>query len=223
MDHINPCTSFALCKDNKDLQERCGKILRKIASHQVKSDHGGYFISRSSGPARKVYLRPEMGGPNEWRIILKIYPADTMRQAQRFYSAVRSVDFLALQHKGWSIESNMHFSFVRRNLHRSTVELTPEQYLKYWCGNQEKIRQVHCEPSGFQALYQEFRSARLMSESDVHELENKLFPRTKLDRTNLCPGFELSFHWKSAEAIQLDIAGRFEEDVQSRIAEAMAT
>src|ERR1022692_3968992 len=140
---LNPYKSFGACRGDHYLTtKRCWSVLREIAPGAVKyhRDNAEYVEIPSAGAARKIFLNPEQAEPG--RMVLAIYPGDTVAQSQAFFEAADRDTFLGLQGKGWTIQGNLHFSFMATNLVWPATALSVADYFDFWDRNRTKIRQV---------------------------------------------------------------------------------
>ncbi|MBZ5563324.1 MAG: hypothetical protein LAP13_13000 [Acidobacteriia bacterium] len=204
-------------KGDEATQERCKAILETIAPGRVKYWPSGrdYYIELPrGGGAWWVYLRRW----SEGRIAIYIYPGNTVRQARKFFESTRKQEFLGLNRKGWKIRPYLCFGFIAWGRLAHGNKLSPEQYFDYWAS--EEIRQIRREDNGFEDLSQRLRARRLIDAKGQREIEED-FIKTKRDFMNVCPGFELIYAWRRAEANRLDRDQRFVDAVRARTDEAL--
>jgi hypothetical protein len=216
---LNPYKSFGVCESDKYLlSKRCSAILHEIAPGAVRYHRGhADYISISSGPARQLYLYPVKDG-----ILLGFWPGDTVSQAREYFAVTDKDSFLALAHKGWTVEPNLHFSYRASNLVWAETQLSVRDYFDLWNCHKERIRQFKRDDSQFQSLFHELRDERLISDEDLPKLI-KQFLESKRDHLNVCPGFKVMFQWSLTEAEQADAAGKFLCEVKSKMQEALST
>jgi hypothetical protein len=99
-------------------------------------------------------------------------------------------------------------------------KLSLEQYFDYWAS--EEIRQILRDDNGFEDLSRRLRAQQLINAKAQREL-HKVSIETKRNFLNVCPGFELIFEWRRAEANRLDRDQRLVESVSDRANEALRT
>ncbi len=76
-----------------------------------------------------LYLLP-LGGT---RVVLYLYPGDTLEQARVLYDRPDRVRrLLALREQGWDVQPDFHFGHVRRHLTSSQSDLSADDYTAYW-------------------------------------------------------------------------------------------
>ncbi len=206
-------------KGEEETQERCKAILETIAPGKVRywPSGGDYHIELPrGGGAWWVYLRRWHHG----YIAICIYPGNNMSQAQAFFKRAVRQEFLGLVSKGWKIRPGLTLNYISRFLSMQGNMLSLEQYFDYWAS--EEIRQVRREDNGFEDLSQQLRVRRLIGARDQRDIK-KEFIGAKRDFMNVCPGFELVFGWRRAEANRLDRDEQFVEAVRGRANEALGT
>jgi len=206
-------------RGEEQVQERCRVILETIAPGRVKywPSGGDYYIELPrGGGAWWVYLRRWEGGC----IAICIYPGNNMSQAQTFFKTVVKDEFFDLARNGWKIQPCLTLNFMSRFLPLHGNKLSVGQYYDFWAS--EEIRQIRREDNGFEDLSEKLRVHRLINATDQRKIKEE-FIESKRDFTNICPGFELIFAWRRAEANRLDRDLRLVEAVRDRANEALRT
>jgi len=143
--YLNPYDTFGQCKNSELLlQRRCRNILEAISPGRVEWQPKwgtSYILLNQSVPAKMCALYPRMaeaGGIGQ--IVAAIYPGDTMAQARALYAQLRGDNasrLLALRDRGWKIEPNFHFGFIRRGFgHGANTKLSLEEY---WLNRRLKL------------------------------------------------------------------------------------
>jgi hypothetical protein len=205
-------------RGEEEIQERCKAILEAIAPGHVKCSGGDYYIELSpGGGAWWVYLALW----DDDSIAVRIYPGATVRQARKFFERASKQEFFGLESKGWEIHPDLGFCFISwgRSAY-AKKKPNREQYFDYWAS--EEIRQIRREDNGFEDLSQRLRAHRLI-DARGQNIIKKNFIKTKRDFMNVCPGFDLIFAWRRAEANRLDRDRRLVEAVRDRANEALRT
>jgi hypothetical protein len=204
------------------MQRQFREILEQIAPGQVRYHHrigAGYAIEiTDERPMQKLFLRQEPG-----EIILSCYPADTVGQARRFYTSVHTADFLALADSpGFDVKPYLKGGFVSTGICWSEPILRPDECLAFWMDHYDSIRQYRREE--FLMLFDFLNRERILAPQDRGTFEQH-FSGTQRSRLNLCPGWEVSFHWPEANFSRLcrDNRSRLISEIRSRMAQAMAT
>jgi hypothetical protein len=151
---------------------------------------------------------------------VRIYPGNNMSQARKFFERARKQEFFELESKGWEIQPNLCFGFRDWSRPAYGNKVSRQQYFDYWAS--EEIRQVRRENNGFEDFSQRLRAHQLINAKDQHNIK-KDFIETKRDFMNVCPGFELIFAWRRAEANRLDRDKRLVAAVRDRANEALRT
>jgi hypothetical protein len=206
-------------KGEEEAQLRCKAILETIAPGRVKySISGGvYYIELPPGGAAWwVYLVL----CDDDSIEVRIYPGNTVSQARKFFERARKQEFFELESKGWKIQPYLCFCYMAWGRRACGNKLSREGYFDYWAS--EEIRQIRREDNGFERLSQRLRAHRLIDARDQRNIKRD-FIETKRDVMNVCPGFELIFAWRRAEANRLDRDQRLVAAVRARANEALET
>lgn len=207
-------------KGEQETQERCKAILEIIAPGQVRYwlSGGDYYIELPrGGGALWVYLR-------RWRhgsIAVCVYPGNNMSQAQAFFKKAVKEDFLGLASKGWKIQPCLSLNYMSRFLPMQGNLLSSEEYFDYWWS--EDIRQVRRENNSFEAFSQELRARRFIDANDQRAIKKEFINVKKRAFINICPGFELVYGWRRADANRLDREEQFVDAVRYRANEALGT
>jgi hypothetical protein len=206
-------------KGEEATQERCRAILETIAPGRVRYSEGSgvyYILLPPGGAALWVYLALW----DDDSIGVRIYPGNIMSQARKFFERARKQEFFELESKGWEIQPNLYFGYRDWSRLAYGNKLSGEQYFDYWAS--DEIRQVHRKDNGFEDFSQQLHAHRLINAKDQSNIK-KDFIETKRDFMNVCPGFELIFSWRRAEANRLDRDHQFVEAVRDRANEALRT
>ena len=200
-------------------QERCRAILETIAPGKVKYWTLGrdYYIEMPRGEgAWWVYLRRWDHGC----IAICIYPGNTMCQARTFFKRAVRQEFLDLIRNGWKIQPSLALNYRSGFLQTHGNKLSVGQYFDFWASGE--ISQIRRESNGFESFSQQLHAHRLINATDQRQI-NREFIESKRDFMNICPGFELVFAWRRAEANRLDRGPQFVEAVRDRTSEALRT
>jgi hypothetical protein len=143
-----------------------------------------------------------------------------MSQAQTFFKRVVKPEFLGLVRKGWKIQPSLALNFRSGFLQTHGNKLSVEQYFDFWAS--EEIRQIRREGNGFEGFSRQLYAHRLINATDQRKIKRE-FIESKRDFMNVCPGFELVFAWRRAEANRLDRGQQFVEAVRDRANKALRT
>jgi len=162
------------------------------------------------------------------KIILSLFPADTIGQAKNFYHSQFVENALALaEKKGWSVEPNLHLSAMAKGCMKTTGELTQKVHLKEYMGYWLKQMQQHFQTnagdnkSGFLKAFDNLIHAGLASENDRADF-NKHFKDTKRTTMNICPGLRIKYEWTLGDAEKMDKENRFASNVKQRFNEGLS-
>ena len=222
--YLNPFNTFRRCKGRPYLlNRRCRNVLEMIAPGKVMYHRGwAHAVKLLSGAVREIGLYAELTEKQSWRIVLALYVGDTVAQAREFFANAKRDEFLALRAREWTVDSNLHFSFMATNLHWAKARLGAEEYFDFWAGNRKRIQQVRRDDSDWRSTIEWLRDRGLISDEDEHGLKRQ-FIDTNRRHMNVCPGFAVLFSWPEEKANSLDDSGEFVADVEARIAETVST
>ena len=223
---LNPFDSFAVCRDDYDLlNRRCEAILQKIDPTLTVAWGGSSpFIAVEASSFKRIYLQAdqEQEDARSWWITLRLWPADTMTQAQEFWSKVDAERLLELQNKDWYLVQNLHFSH-RNYRHRVTTPLSVDEYID--CGNPVRWEIAALWPDDSCSYLHNWNwlvAKRLISPDDVEPLEKKT-TETNYPWFAMSPGLGIGYEWSAEQAVQLDRDDAFVREVKERIREVTET
>ena len=211
-----PYSTLARCGGSvARIGARCTRILRGIGSIDVdKLDFGQLAIARFG------FLVYEEGF-----VALRLYPADTIDQARKFYTLRHVESTLRLRDMDrWNVDPNLHLAFASKNLVWTQVGMTLEGYLHHWLERMPQHGQTAAADegkSGFRTAFDSLVNEQLASESDCPSFAQH-FIGTERRKMNICPGVRAEYRWRLTEAERLDSQGRFSAEVRARLIEALA-
>ena len=222
---LNPFDHFSVCRDELGLlKRRCEVIMREI--DPTKAWHRSSPIIAVKFPSfKQIWLQAEKD-EGSWQIKLGFAPGDTMKQAREFWPRVDIKRLLELQDKdkGWLLESNLHFSYMRSNLHwRAKKPLAVNKYVELWKSGDMEIASIYRDDTGsYRHNWDRLVARGLISPDDVEPLEKET-TRTNRDRISMSPGLGISYTWSAKQAAQLDRDDAFVREVKGRIREVTET
>ena len=219
---LNPFDHFAVCRDDLNLlNRRCEAISRAIDPEEAWH-RSTPIIAVDSLAFKQIYLSTEEVG-GSWQIVLGLWPGDTMAQAREFWQKVDAERLRELQGKSWSLNPNMHFSFMTSHLHWAKTPIAVSDYIALWKSGEIEIASLYRDDSGdYQHNWERLITKGLISQDDVTHLQ-QVTTDTKRDRISMSPGLALSYSWSAERARQLDRDGAFTKKVKERIREATET
>ena len=218
---LNPYTSLLVCKDDAYLlTRRCVNVLEGLFPNKIKYHRGWQKDSAriEEAAVREIALSP-YGKGRDWKIVLEIYPGDTMSQARHLYTGLNVESLLTLRNTIWDVKPNLHFSFRAKNLVWAETGLSTREYLLYWKKRIDGLSQV--KRKDFNRLFDEFRKDKLVSSKDKIKLKEE-FLKTKRQTMNICPGIQMKYEWSKPLAIEFDKRGQFSASVKAKIEQAFA-
>ena len=211
---LTPYRTFELCGNRPEaLERRCASLLATLAS---KTDlEGRDFLFRPDKIAQMVFILISESKP--WKLQVKLYPADTVWQARRFYEAVDKEAFLAL--KEWEVKPNLHFSFMSKGLIWAETDLETREYLDRFSDGSLYGKKCRDE---LLCLAKQWEYDRLISSEGRREIEAE-FNERKRQSLNVIPGFSVSREWDLKTVIDLEERGELEKYLIDVLATPLAT
>lgn len=223
---LNPFDHFAVCRDELGLlNRRCEAILREIDSTEARLGSSP-FIAVESPSFKRIYLQadPEQEDARSWWITLRLWPADTMTQAQEFWSKVDAERLLELRNKDWYLGPNLHFLHRNYRLWGTTpLSVSVDEYIEFWKSNEMEIAALWPDDSGsYLHNWNWLVANELISPDDVEPLKEKTTD-TNFPWFAMSPGLAISYEWSAKQAVQLDRDDAFVREVKERIREVTET
>jgi len=166
------------------------------------STFGGYLPNRYLGlPGRATLDRAYVHDRDDGRLMLAVFPADTLAQAQALYGR-RDVVYrlLSLRETGWKVRPNFHFGFVAKNLVWTTVDAPVEDYVSYWCDHARHAGAYRREQWG--EVWTEMVRLRFARQSDRAQFDRD-FTRTARNQAVPRPGLACEYYWDPEKAERL--------------------
>ena len=198
-------------------QGRCNEILDSLNLGPVRHHHGWQDSARlDTGAVREIALVPT----RDSRVVLMLYPGDSIAQAREFFDGVSADRFLELPRRAWSVRPNLHFAFIQTNLYWPKAVIPLGKYLEFWAAKSAIIQKWDREY--FEEIFGRLLSVRQLLPEDVEKLR-AIYTDSTRNSLNLCPGFEVLYHWPVDEATKMDGEDRFASAVGEKIAEAFRT
>jgi hypothetical protein len=225
---LSPFTNFAVCKRRPHpTYRRCKTILEGLGSGSVWDagspyEGGGPYKALVSRCVTRLYLGKETANGEVNCIETRLYPGDTKKQADAFFSKVTVDDFLKLQNKGWTIEPHFHLSFMNTHLKWADSLLGAREYLEYWSSDHSRYAQIKRNDDLDESRFRAWIQDGVFAESDLPELVS-CFGSTTRQTLNVCPGFKLAFRWQIDKAEDLDKRCKFTKALKDVVSEALAT
>lgn len=222
---LGPFRTLPLCQR---VPSRVARRLRQVLSDAVagegdSSAHGAWVATPAGTVAGKnAYLRVadrHVGDP-AGEIELALYPADTLSQAQAFYSrpsAVEGVRRLAGT-DGWKAGPNFHFGFMARGYCWTNTNLTLERYLELW--QREITGSGTISRDAWDTYWAWLLEHQIARGEDRPEFDRH-FTDTARQSATPRPGLWLSRRWPLSEAERLDARNALAAAVNEALDEAL--
>ena len=205
---LTPYSTFRLCGDNPEaLRRRTIRLLDDLGSRAGLERRDNYLFRPG-----KIAERVAIWVNGELMLKVGLWPADTVRQARRFYEIVDRMSFLDLNE--WEVETNLHFSFMNRHLIWADTNWATDTYFDHFadgelCG---QMNQAELVP-----LAQQWEKEGLISDKDRGDIEYQ-FNSTRRDTLNVIPGFCVYRAWDLSTVIKLEETGNLEGEIIDALA-----
>ena len=191
---LGPYTTLARCKDNAfRIRRRLSSLLNEIAGGIV--EHWLELSERSTvDRASMKYDEPSQ------HISLVLCPADTLAQAKAFYKHLKAASAVPML-PNWKIEPNFHFGYMAKGFVWTTTDVSPEEYIAYWC---ERIESTGVIPrEGWEKFWDELVQRRFAKTEEKAQFDHN-FTNTNRKLAIPRPGLACSYSWKLSDAVILD-------------------
>ncbi|MYC81118.1 MAG: hypothetical protein F4X19_03360, partial [Acidobacteria bacterium] len=124
---LTPYRTFRLCGDKPEaLRRRTIRLLDALA-RRVGLERRDDYLFRPGKIAERVAIWVEA---EKRTLILGLWPADTVRQARRFYQNVDRTALVDLNK--WQVEPNLHFSFMNKHLIWTDTDWPTDRYFGHF-------------------------------------------------------------------------------------------
>ena len=193
------------------------RLLQDIKKKVPKSDLNvkNQFLERKGKIAERV-----MVSVKKEKLQVDLAPADTVAQANAFFSHVDRKAFLSLEESGtWTVRPNLHFSFAQSHLIWAGTNWKTCEYFDYFS---DGYRSLYGKKSRDELLdlTEQWESEGLME--GRKEIEN-LFNTKEYQSLNVVPGFLVSRRWDLDKVIEFERKGKLEEHIIEELAIPLAT
>lgn len=210
--HLNPFDRLDKCRGNEILlQRRCNMIMDELTKVPglEKSFHGSNQIIRvNCDTFKQIWIYPEKEKTTkEWKIVLEIYPGDTMNQAREFWKKLDACEFLHLRETANCIlEPNLHISFISTNVEWAKTKFSIQEYVEYWKDQDKQyeitqLRREHAD--SFRSHWECYYKKGMISKEDIEKFE-EVTTKTKRETINFIPGVRIYCSWSAKESVELD-------------------
>ena len=169
-----------------------------------------WYLFRPSKIAERVGVWAEP----DTTLKVNLWPADTVRQARRFYEEVDRTAFLGLG--GWEVGPNLHFSFMNTHLIWAETTWAIARYFGYFADGQLQMYGQMNE-ARLVPLAEQWEDEGLITREDRGKIEGQ-FNSTKRETLNVIPGFSVSRVWNLDTVIELEENGELEADIINTLA-----
>ena len=202
---LTPYRTFKLCGNRPHaFRRRTMRLLDALANRAGLESRDDWYLFRPGKIAERVGVG---WAEREPALKVNLWPADTVRQARRFYEEVDRIAFLGLE--GWEVGPNLHFSFMNKHLIWAETTWAVARYFDYFA-NGEMYGQMN--EAALVPLAEEWEDGGLVTREDRSEIEGQ-FNSTNRETLNVIPGFSVSRVWNLNAVIELEERGELQADI----------
>ena len=213
---LTPYRTFELCGEISEALERRNTSLLATLASETGLENWDYLF-RPDKIAERVFISISESKP--WKLQVKLYPANTVRQTQSFYKAVAKEAFLSS--KKWEVEPNLHFSFMGTDLVRAETALGTREYFDHF-SESSSYGQRSADRDTLSPLADQWEHEGLISSADRKKIEDE-FINTNRKNINIVPGFSIYREWDLDIVIELEKRGELEACIIDALATLLAT
>ncbi len=149
---------------------------------------GGKYIELPGNGFHRVCLYEYEKAPQN-TFSLMIFAGDTCKQARDLYKHFSPAKALELKNLGWTLRSNFHFAWQRKNIFDTKCDkvLDLSEYIDYWrrALSNGYIRKYN--KAEFNLLLNRMRNARVMDDRDIADF-HEYFKTRHYQSVITCPG-----------------------------------
>ena len=211
--NLTPCRTFRLCGNRlQALNRRTVRLLDALASSAGLESREEWYLFRPGKIAERVGVWAE----TETTLKVNLWPANTIRQARRFFEEADRTTFLNLEE--WEVRPDLHFSYINTTPLNAETTWAPAKYFDYFAngqsyGQMNQAMLVH--------LARQWESEELITHEDRRKIEDHF--KSKRETLNVIPGFSVYRVWNLDTVIKLEEAGELEADVIEALATPLCT
>ncbi len=207
---LTPYSTFRLCGDNPEaLRRRTIRLLDDLGS-RVGLERRDDYLFRPGKIAERVAIWVK----RVRTLYVGLWPADTVRQARRFYQAVDRMAFVDLKDTGWEVEPNLHFSYMNRHLIWAGSTWEPTRYFDHFANGQ---RYGQMDQATLVPLAKQWENDNLITREERDKIEDQ-FNSTRRETLNVIPGFCVYREWDLNTVIKLEEGGKLEDEIIDALA-----
>ena len=139
---LTPYRTYILCGNiERALSRRTVRLVDALASKSGLSVHNRskYCLVCPDGIATIIeFAIITNSNNNTWKLSIKLWPASTSSQADRFSEVLNRPEFLNLNESEWIVTPNLNISFRGTKLYWVTTDWNSEKYLEYFFGQERR-------------------------------------------------------------------------------------
>ena len=204
---LTPYRTFELCGGRPQaLRRRAIQLLNNLAEEVDLESRDNEYLFRPGKIAERIFVQIKSNA--EPALNVRLYPADTVSQARRFYDMADRREFLSLDKYKWAVRPHLHFSFARSHLIWAGTEWEPDRFFDYFSADNPHYGQMNRRD--LVPLANEWEKEGLIHREDRRKIEYQF---TKKKTLNVIPGFSVSREWSLDEAINLENSKKLEAEI----------
>ena len=211
---LTPYRTFKLCgKRPESLDRRTRLLVDELGNLSALECRDGWYLFRPNKIAERVGIWAGAAST----LVVELWPANTVKQARRFYDMVDRTAFLDLDE--WKVEPDLHFSFIQKTQIKEENTLPIDRYFKYF-ENDQQYGQMDKET--LIPLAEQWKEMGIITGVTIQKLQEQfnIKNRTTL---NVIPGFSVSRTWKLDTVIELEEQGKLEKHIIQSLDTALDT
>ncbi|NEX60234.1 hypothetical protein [Noviherbaspirillum galbum] len=148
------------------------------------------------------------------RVLLILYPGDTLSQARVLYQRADAVRGL-LNLPGWTVRTNFHWGHLTSGLCWSHGDINPATYIDYWIARIAKVKML--PRSKWDEHWAALENLHIVAPEDRPEFDRRFTSKPKILKAGMRPGLVCEYVWTFDEAMRLDDEGHFVTAVRDTV------
>ncbi len=225
---LTPYRTFELCGNRPEaLRRRVNLLIHDLIAEKENLEYGydnrndWPYILRKEKIAERIAFGTDSNSDRK-KFWVRLWPADTVGQADRFFDAVNKSDFLNLEAShGWKVRPNLHFSFLGTQLIHSETRMEKCTYFNHFSHHRDRYGQ---EPdmNTLATRAESWECTGLIGPQDRTKIRTE-FIETNRNHINIIPGFEVSRDWDLEEVIELEKRGKLNAHILESLGHVLRT
>ena len=225
---LTPYRTFELCGDRPEaLRRRVNLLIHDLIAEKENLEYGydnrndWPYILRKEKIAERIAFGTDSNSDRK-KFWVRLWPADTVGQADRFFDAVNKSDFLNLEAShGWKVRPNLHFSFLGTQLIHSETRMGKCTYFNHFSHHRDRYRR-ESDMNTLATRAESWECTGLIGPQDRTKIRTE-FIETNRNHINIIPGFEVSRDWDLEEVIELEKRGKLNAHILESLGHVLRT